>query len=122
MHIDFTLTNGTKSYLSYSFFKVGPASSYYKLSISGYSGIVSKDLPSSHSNGRPFTTKDKDNDQWDNNCAVRDAGGNAGGWWYYRCSFMFPNHQYKNNVGIYLNGWKAMNFTEVKIRPINCII
>ena len=33
-----------------------------------------------------FTTKHKDNDKWSNNCAVKDAGGNAGGWWYNACS------------------------------------
>ena len=33
MHIDFTLTDGTKSYLLYSSFKIGPASSNYQLSI-----------------------------------------------------------------------------------------
>ena len=28
--------------------------------------------------GMPFITKDKDNDQWDKNCAIKHAGGNAG--------------------------------------------
>ena len=35
MHIDFTLTDETNSYFSYSSFKVGPASSNYQLTISG---------------------------------------------------------------------------------------
>ena len=43
MRIDFTLTDGTKSYLSYSSFKVGPASSNYQLNISGYNGIFAND-------------------------------------------------------------------------------
>ena len=40
MRIDLTLTNGTKSYLSYSSFKIGPASSNYRLSITGFKGML----------------------------------------------------------------------------------
>ena len=108
MSIDFTLTNGNNSYLSYSSFRVGPASSNYQLSISGYKGIASSDLFSDSSlNGMPFTTKDKDkdNDKWNRNCAV-DAAGDAGGWWYNVCSRIYLNHKHKSNTGIYLGGWK----------------
>ena len=106
MRIDFTLTNGTKRYLSFSSFKIGPASSNYQLSISGYKGIASSDPFSVHSlNGMPFTTKDRDNDNWKgNNCAVHNVGGNAGGWWYNMCSFIFVNHRYKNIYGIRISG------------------
>ena len=123
MRIDFTLTDGTKSYISYSSFRVGPASSNYQLSISGYKGIASSDpIAGSHSlNGRSFTTKDKDNDNLSRNCATNYAGGNAGGWWYNLCSHIFINHQYRNNHGIIFSGtWKSLIFTEMKIRPINC--
>ena len=120
MRIDFTLTDGTKSYLSYSLFEIGPASSNYQLSISGYKGIAPSDPFSRHPlNGVPFTTKDKDNDNWDKNCAV-DHVGNAGGWWYNACSSIRLNHQYKNIYAIYLGGWKALSFTEMKIKPVNC--
>ena len=121
MCIDFTLTDGTKSYLSYSSFKVGPASSNYRLNISGYNGIFANDpIAGSYSlNGMPFTTKDKDNDKWDKNCAVNDVG-NAGGWWYYKCSNIFINHQYKNkHCALWFSGWKVFSFTEIKIRPVN---
>ena len=124
MRIDFILTDGTKSYLSYSSFKIGTASSNYQLSISGYKGNASKSsdpFRRSSLNGMPFTTKDRDNDKWDKNCAV-DNVGKAGGWWYNACTTMFLNHQYKSNTGIYLaiGGWKALSFTEMKIRPLNC--
>ena len=37
-----------------------------------------------------FTTRDRDNDKWNGrNCAVDDAGGNAGGWWYNDCSHSY---------------------------------
>ena len=122
MRIDFTLTDGTKSYLSYSSFRVGPASSNYQLSVSGYKGIATSDpITGSYvQNGMPFTTKDKDNDKWSNNCAVDTAGGNAGGWWYNACSHIYINHKYKSIYGIYLGVWKALSFTEMKIKPVNC--
>ena len=123
MRIDFTLTDGTKSYLSYSSFEIGPASSNYQLSVSGYKGIFSNDLiTGSHSlNGMPFTTKDRDNDKWRKNCAVDNVGNAAGGWWYRSCSNTFLNHQYKSIYGMHLGGsWKALSFTEMKIRPLNC--
>ena len=122
MRIDFTLTDGTKSYLSYSSFRVGPASSNYQLSISGYKGIASTNPFSDSSlNGVPFTTKDKDNDKWSKNCAVHDAGGNVGRWWYNACSNISLNHQYKNIHAIYLGAWKALSFTEMKIKPVNLL-
>ena len=121
MRIDFTLTDGTKSCLSYTSFKVRPASSNYQLNMSGYEGIASSD-PISSLNGMYFTTKDKDNDKWSGiNCAIK--GGNPGGWWYNTCSHIFINHQYKNYYGVYLSSiWNVLSFTEMKIRPINCTI
>ena len=123
MRNDFTLTNGTKSYLSYSSFSVGPAFTNYQLRISGHNEIAPNDpITGSHSlNGMPFTTIDKDNDKWSNNCA-KDPVGTAGGWWYNGCSQIYPNHKYKSNYGIVLKGWNAMSFIEIKIRPTNCAI
>jgi ficolin len=70
-----------------------------------------------------FTTKDKDEDTWPNNCAVTFKGA----WWYYDC------HQ-SNLNGLYLEGthsshadgvnWLtfkghkySLKFSEMKIRP-----
>lgn len=122
MRIDFTLTDGTKSCLSYSSFRVGPAFSNYQLSISGYKGNISKDPFTDYNiNGRPFTTKDRDNDNWSKNCAISSAGSNAGGWWYNACTNIFLNHQYKSSYGMVIDkSWNALSFTEMKIRPLNC--
>ena len=60
MRIDLTLTDGTKSYLSYSSFRVGPASSDYRLSISGYKEIASSDPFTDYNlNGIPFIANDR---------------------------------------------------------------
>ena len=69
----------------------------------------------------PFTTKDKDNDKWSKNCAVDSAYGNTGGWWHRACSHIFLNHQYNNYHGMVISrSWKALSFTEMKIRPLIC--
>ena len=38
------------------------------------------------------------------------------------CSQMHINHQYRNNYGIHLDRSNAMNFTEIKISSINCVM
>ena len=121
LHIDFTFTNGTKSYLSYNKFAVGPANSQYQLSISGFTGITDDPFTGYNINGMKFTTKDRDNDQWGKNCAVSDAGGKAGGWWYHQCSNIRLNHQYNHSQSIRLNNkWHPLSFIEMKIKPYKC--
>ena len=105
-----------------SSFRVGPAYSNYQLSISGSNGITANDpfVTGSLLNGMPFTTKDRDNDNWSRNCA-EDRVGHAGGWWYNICTHIFLNNQYKNYYGIAVNNiWRQFSFVEMKIRPINC--
>ena len=121
LHIDFTFVNGTKSYLSYNNFAVGPANSQYQLSISGYTGITDDQITQYPINGMKFTTKDRDNDLFGGNCAVHGNGNQAGGWWYKNCSPIHPNHQYKNTNSILLyNKWYSLIFIEIKIKPYNC--
>ena len=121
LRIDFTFTNGTKSYLSYNHFTVGPANSQYQLSISGFTGITTNPFSTHDLNGMKFTTKDRDNDAQSYNCAVDGHGGNAGGWWYNRCSYIHPNHQYKHNDAIHVNHkWHSLLFIEMKIKPYKC--
>ena len=122
LRIDFTFTNGTKSYLSYSKFSVGPANNQYQLSISGFTGITTDPFTGTYNiNGMKFTTKDKDNDWWDKNCAVHNNDGNSGGWWYKSCSQIHFNRQYNHSHSIYLNSkWHSLPFIEMKIKPYKC--
>ena len=41
-------------------------------------------------NGSSFSTRDQDNDQWDDNCAVSYKGG----WWYKSCHLSNLNGEY----------------------------
>ena len=82
LRIDFTLTNGTKSYLSYNNFAVGPANNQYQLNISGFTGITDNPFTTYPLSGMKFTTKDRDNDRRSNgNCALNGHHDhNTGGW------------------------------------------
>ena len=124
LRIDFKFTNGTKSYLSYKSFSVGPANSQYQLSISGFTGVTTDPFDSGHPlNGMKFTTKDRDNDRYYNkNCAVNGRdGNNGGGWWYKDCSLIHVNHQYKHQNSIRLSRkWYSLSFIEMKIKPTTC--
>ena len=49
LRVDFTYSNnGTKSYLFYNNFAVGPANSQYQLSISGFTGLTNIDPMGRH--------------------------------------------------------------------------
>ena len=124
LRIDFTFTNGTKSYLFYNSFSVGPANSQYQLSISGFTGVTDDPFTGHPLNGMKFTTKDRDNDKNGKNCALYGDGGIAGGWWHNSCSYIHVNHQYKHRNSIYLNDqWHSLPFIEMnsmKIKPITC--
>ena len=126
LRIDYKFANGTRGYLYYKNFKVGPPSSQYQLTISGYSGYTTDPATQAPSwdliNNMKFTTRDRDNDLWPKNCAVDDVG-NAGGWWYNSCSIMKLNHQYTSHYMIRFNNkWYNLPFMEMKIRPTSCSV
>ena len=86
LRIDYQLKNGTKSYLHYNKFVIGPAEDQYPLNISGSDSIGLTDpFHSSHPIiGMKFSSHDRDNDLDSNgNCAHQ-----RGGWWHRGCSLI----------------------------------
>ena len=120
MRMDIKLANGTNIFLQYEQFKVASAKDKYKLTVGGFQGTTTD--PMAYHNGMYFTTKDKDNDQWNKNCAIHnDPFG--GGWWYKSCWYIRANVIYNHKYGIYINGkLNPLPFIEMKIRPHNCNI
>ncbi|XP_071133318.1 uncharacterized protein [Mytilus edulis] len=93
-------STGEKGYANYSKFSVEDEQSNYLLYVTGYSGTISNDAMNSDGNSSPsgggdkhmFTTKDRDNDQYNGtNCAV----SNHGGWWYGMCRYLGINEVYR---------------------------
>uniref|UniRef100_H2Z273 Fibrinogen C-terminal domain-containing protein n=1 Tax=Ciona savignyi TaxID=51511 RepID=H2Z273_CIOSA len=79
-----------KKFAKFRSFSIGSAEENYSLTVSGYSGNAGDSL-SFHS-GRPFTTKDVDNDISGGNCAVIEHGA----WWYAACYHSNLNGEYLN--------------------------
>ena len=125
LRIDFTFDNGTKSFMHYNHFKVGPATDNYRLNISGFTGITPTDPFITHNiNGQQFSTYDRANDP-NKYCAIRGHGSTApGGWWYNNCFNINLNYNYGGPTGlIRLAGtYYSPRFIEMKIRPSNCEI
>ena len=97
LRIDFTFSNGTKSFMHYNHFRVGPATDNYRLSISGFTGITPTDPFTTHPlNGQQFSTFDRENDLHRSvHCALKSHGSTApGGWWYWACFHINLNYNY----------------------------
>ena len=91
VQIDLKINDESVTTIIYDYFAVKDESDNYRLAISGFKPGTSG-LPErlSYHNGRPFTTKDKDNDAHsDYNCATHF--GNTG-WWFGACFTVHLNH------------------------------
>ena len=116
MRIDLTDYKGIKKHAIYSFIAVHNADNKYRLDLGAYSGTAGDGMracsESSNNDGMPFSTHDRDNDNWSSNCAQ----GN-GGWWYNKCFCSNLNRPYNTP---YINRWhpfsSQLKCTEMKIR------
>uniref|UniRef100_A0A1I8IY01 Fibrinogen C-terminal domain-containing protein n=1 Tax=Macrostomum lignano TaxID=282301 RepID=A0A1I8IY01_9PLAT len=82
--------NNSQSWAHYKSFSVASETHLYKLSVSGFSGSAGigdsiaapwDGLTKVITNGFPFTTIDKDNDNTEGNCALAFKGA----WWFNSC-------------------------------------
>ncbi|XP_034743103.1 tenascin-R isoform X4 [Etheostoma cragini] len=119
MRID--MRDGQESvYANYDKFSIGDARNLYKLRIGEYNGTAGDSL--SYHQGRPFSTKDRDNDIAVTNCALSYKGA----WWYKNCHRANLNGKYgesRHSQGINWYHWKghefSIPFVEMKMRPFN---
>nr|XP_020451313.1 tenascin-R isoform X2 [Monopterus albus] len=107
-------------YANYDKFSIGDARNLYKLRIGEYNGTAGDSL--SYHQGRPFSTKDRDNDIAVTNCALSYKGA----WWYKNCHRANLNGKYgesRHSQGINWYHWKghefSVPFVEMKMRPFN---
>ncbi|KAK9981834.1 hypothetical protein ABG768_001358 [Culter alburnus] len=92
LRVDLEDFTGKNVFAQYSSFSVGCETDGYKLLVSGFSNGGAGDSLSYHS-GMKFSTFDKDQDTWPNNCAKSFLGA----FWYGACHHANPN-------GVYLGG------------------
>ncbi|XP_076989724.1 fibrinogen C domain-containing protein 1 [Tamandua tetradactyla] len=127
LHVDLEdFDNGT-AYARYGSFGVGlfsvdPEEDGYPLTVADYSGTAGDSLLK-HS-GMKFTTKDRDSDHSENNCAAFYRGA----WWYRNCHTSNLNGQYLRGAhasyadGVEWSSWTgwqySLKFSEMKIRPV----
>ena len=110
--------SGNRAYARYGTFRVGDEGDKYRLSVGSYSGTAGDSLV--YHNGMYFTTKDRDNDQYSDNCAQSYTGA----WWYKICHISNLNGRYlgnkKDSKGINWYHWKSnslsMRRSMMKIR------
>ena len=118
LRVDLEDFSGNTVYAQYSSFYIGGSSTDYTLHVSGYSGTAGDSLTYHH--GSKFTTKDNDNDQGGNNCAVSYQGA----WWYHNCYESNLNGKYlidaTNTEGITWYQWNrnynSNKYADMKIR------
>ncbi|KAJ8032865.1 Fibrinogen-like protein A [Holothuria leucospilota] len=131
IRVDLVNRYGLPYYAKYDYFRISSESDLYRLTeVGAYSGNADD---GSHSNpagyalsyhrGKPFSTYDRDNDDYYSyNCASYWHGA----WWYHSCYYSHLNGNYNeqsvddNSVSWhYLPGSiRYIKYTEMKVRPL----
>lgn len=126
LRVNLEAFDGDALNLTYSSFTVADESNNYKLRLGVTVGTPS---PASNSlryhSNHPFSTFDKKNDNFEQNCAATYKGG----WWFNGCYFGFltgeyfrPGEKRENWQGILWYDWKgnaSLKGAQMKIRPKN---
>jgi len=119
LRVDLEDVQRNTAFAEYSSFAVAGENAKYTLSLGSYSGTAGDSL--SYHRGQAFTTKDRDNDKWQKNCA---SDNSKGGWWYNNCHHSNLNGLYKpgqgGSEGMAWKHWKmwiSVKRSEMKIRP-----
>ncbi|XP_071516393.1 microfibril-associated glycoprotein 4-like [Panulirus ornatus] len=113
--------DGVTGWAKYDHFEVSGKDLHYRLNLGEYSGDVGNGMK--YHNGMSFSTKDRDNDNSTENCAVQWKGG----WWYNSCQHVSLNGPYvgpERSPGAEAILWFPWRFfsvlkkTEIKVRPV----
>jgi len=110
MRVDYQKEDNTWSYIHYNQFSVGSASEKYPLTVGKFTGEGTDWFAVRPQNGMKFSTPDNDNDKNSGNCAASYKSG----FWHNKCYSININKQppYVGPIAL---------FTEMKIRPKDCI-
>ena len=121
LKIDLADFEGNYKYAHYSFFSVGNSGTNYTLNIAGFTGNAGDGMIATRNlNGMPFSTKDRDNDQFIGHCAASYRGA----WWYKDCTASNLNGPYLSGQDTYQSAtwwemkknWESLKFAQMKLR------
>ena len=103
--------SGEVAFAKYKNFNNSESGDNYTLNIGEYDVSSTAGDSLTYHNGRPFTTKDIDNDEWSGqNCAIHRKGA----WWFRKCHYAhlnghyYPDGQYQSNNGIVWYHWQKV--------------
>ena len=120
LSIELKYTNGTEHTYAYQNFRVDGPEDKFTLHI----GQLQQPSPGldnmAYHNGRPFSTYDKDNDNWSGNCALRNSEGAGGGWWFGACCHSALTRPHPRIF--WHTASTTINYVEMKVRPKQCAI
>ncbi|XP_050958971.1 microfibril-associated glycoprotein 4 [Labeo rohita] len=125
LRVDVEDFEGKKAYSLYESFSVESEANGYKLRVSGFVNGGAGDSLSYH-NGIKFSTFDKDQDGWSDNCAMKYS---LGAFWYNNCDHTNPTGLYlwgKDDGSLYVgvnwyyfkNNRKTLKSITMKIRRV----
>ncbi|XP_038060807.1 ficolin-2-like [Patiria miniata] len=124
LRVDLGDWEGNTTWAKYSDFQISPGE--YNLTIGQYDASSTAGDSLAYSNGRPFSTKDNDNDARESdNCAQSRHGA----WWFYSCSHSNLNGEYypdehaaADEKGVHWRHWKGHSYSlktcQMKLRAI----
>ncbi|XP_041934268.1 microfibril-associated glycoprotein 4-like isoform X1 [Alosa sapidissima] len=127
LRVDMEDFNGARVYANYTSFSISPQAinaevDGYRLHVSGFrNGGAGDSL--TYANGEKFSTFDKDQDSWGNNCALTRRGG----FWFKSCQYTNPNGLYLwgevTDIGLHWYHWKSNYYSlksiSMKMRPVS---
>ncbi|KAF4118006.1 microfibril-associated glycoprotein 4-like [Onychostoma macrolepis] len=126
LRVDLEDFDGRKGFARYSSFSVGPETDGYTLQVAGFKDGGAGDSLTDH-NDQKFSTFDKDQDAYGNNCAKEYLGA----FWYKFCHTANPNGMYlwgEDNthygIGVVWSTWKnsftvSMKSFSMKIKRVS---
>ncbi|XP_049548378.1 fibrinogen-like protein A [Anopheles darlingi] len=115
---------GNFKYARFGLFTIGSEAEQYRLKALGaYSGTAGDALE--YHKGMMFSTKDRDNDIYDEDCC---ASRFHGGWWFKTCYISHLNGPYRNTNGKgiakmdwlnFTNEWDGLSYSSMMIRELH---
>ena len=117
LRVDLGDNTGRQAYAIYDYFALESEMTKYKLRFGAYSGTAGDSFrgpcgSSGNLQGMPFSTLDRDNDNWSSNCAQDHRAG----WWFNSCYCSNLNKPYNPYISRWYTFSSSLKCTEMKLR------